>query len=206
MVGGGTPDEVSTFTALLTDVRGQLEHPISFWLVHHENKSGEVSGAWEGETDTLLHVKRQGKERSVLRFEKARWAPAAHGSKLTLRWLVDREGYEVTEEEEKDRRADLIAALANGEWRSVSYLRQPKKKGGVGTHPDTFLPVLEGDPETFEEAAGKELGKAGGRYFRLRGESSRGSRDGWDDSSAAGVEGGESSRRPDVSKGRQGDD
>jgi hypothetical protein len=202
MVGGGTPDEVTAFSALLTYVRGLLDRPISFLLVHHENKAGEVSGAWEGETDTLLHLTLISKGWSSLEIQKARWAPEAHGRKLKLRWVVEREGFEVVEEPERDRRADLIEALADGEWRSPSALREPKKKGGVGTHPDVFLPVLEAEPETFEEASGKDLGKAGGRYFRLRGESSRGSRDGWDDSMSAGEQGGESSRRPDHKEGR----
>jgi hypothetical protein len=200
MIGGGTPDEVSAFSALLMEVRSLLDHPISFFLVHHENKAGEVSGAWEGETDTLIHIKKQGKERSLLHFQKARWAPETHDSKLELRWVLACEGFEIIEAKEEDRHADLLTALADEEWRSVSYLRQTKTKGGVGTHPDTFIPVLEGAPEIFEEASGKQLAKAGGRYFRLRRESSRGPRDGWDDSSACGEDGRESSRRPAVER------
>ena len=32
--------------------------PVDFVLIHHENKGGKVSGAWEGAGDTLLHVQR----------------------------------------------------------------------------------------------------------------------------------------------------
>ncbi len=37
---------------------------VAFVLVHHENKGGKVSGAWEGAGDTLLHVTAQGHGRT----------------------------------------------------------------------------------------------------------------------------------------------
>jgi len=60
MKGGGTPDEVTAFSSLLMDLRGRLERPVAFVLIHHENKAGDVSGAWEGEPDTLVHVRSEG--------------------------------------------------------------------------------------------------------------------------------------------------
>lgn len=66
MVGGGTPDEISTFERLLTALRALLERPISFWIVHHENKAGDVSGAWERVPDTLCHVQARGNGHTAL--------------------------------------------------------------------------------------------------------------------------------------------
>ena len=48
------------FLALCADVRHRAGRPVTFVLIHHENKGGKVSGAWEGAGDTLLHVTGRG--------------------------------------------------------------------------------------------------------------------------------------------------
>jgi hypothetical protein len=85
----GTLQETRDFAALLDDVRRRLGRPLTFILVHHENKGGQVSGAWEGAGDTLLHVQAQGHGRTRLVVQKARWASAWHGKSLQLTWAAN---------------------------------------------------------------------------------------------------------------------
>jgi AAA domain len=82
----GTLQEVRDFAALVDDVRSRAERPVTFLLVHHENKGGRVSGAWEGVGDTLLHVQSSGHGRARLFVQKARWASEWHAKTLHLLW------------------------------------------------------------------------------------------------------------------------
>ena len=75
--------------------------PSTFVLVHHENKGGKVSGAWEGVGDTLLHVQGQGHGRTRLYVQKARWSSSHHATSLQLVW-TDGEGFEVEDKPELD--------------------------------------------------------------------------------------------------------
>jgi len=90
----GTLQEVRAFIALCDDVRRRAGRSVTFLLIHHENKGGKVSGAWEGAGDTLLHVSGQGTGGTRLHVQKARWASAWHAKTLDLRW-TDGEGFEV---------------------------------------------------------------------------------------------------------------
>src|SRR5690242_17122145 len=52
--GGGTPDEVREFVRLLRECGLHGSNPetsLAFWLSHHENVRGEVSGAWRADPD-----------------------------------------------------------------------------------------------------------------------------------------------------------
>lgn len=60
MEGGGTPDEIRAFETLLHQLRALAERPFAIVLVHHENRAGQISGAWERVPDTLIHVSAQG--------------------------------------------------------------------------------------------------------------------------------------------------
>ena len=120
----GTLQEVRDFTLLLADVRGRAGRAVAFVLVHHENKNGAVSGAWEGAGDTLLHVQGQGHGRTRLYVQEARWSSAHHETALQLSW-ADGEGFAVSDQPERDEDtiADEILAfvLANGggSWNPV---------------------------------------------------------------------------------------
>ena len=46
MQGGGTPDEVEAFAGLLKQVSARVERPFTFVVIHHDNRAGQVSGAW----------------------------------------------------------------------------------------------------------------------------------------------------------------
>jgi hypothetical protein len=98
-IGGGTPEEVSAFETLLVDLRKHVERPLALWLVHHENKAGDVSGAWERLPDALVHVRLEGRERTLLHWRKTRWSSTLHGARWSLAWACEREGFELVDEE-----------------------------------------------------------------------------------------------------------
>lgn len=112
----GTLQEVRDYMAHVTDVRTRAGVSVAFILIHHENKGGQVSGAWEGAVDTLFHVQGQGHGRTRLFVQKARWSSAHHATALQLTW-ADGESFEVADaERDDDTIADEIldAVRANG--------------------------------------------------------------------------------------------
>jgi len=121
MVGGGTPDEVSDFETLLRMTRSLVPRPFAFWTVHHENKAGDVAGAWERVPDALVHVQAQGNGHTRMAFRKARWADESHGKSLDLRWTETGRSYELKEDDDRDLHAELLAAFAEDDaWRTYA--------------------------------------------------------------------------------------
>ena len=124
MNDAGTLQEVRAFIALCDDVRRRCGRAVTFILIHHENKGGKVSGAWEGAGDTLLHVTGMGNGRTRIHVQKARWATNWHARTLELRW-TDGEGFEVDEKPElsDDDIAERIVAVIGENpgtgWRKV---------------------------------------------------------------------------------------
>lgn len=86
MIGGGTPDEINAFVALLRETRALLSRPLALWLVHHENRAGQVSGAWERVPDTLVHVTSRGNGHTRLYWQKVRWSSELHQTTMHLSW------------------------------------------------------------------------------------------------------------------------
>lgn len=119
MVGGGTPDEISEFEGLLRQFKSLLDRPVALWIVHHENKQGDVSGAWERVPDTLVHVQAQGNGHTRLVWRKARWSSQKHGTSVDLLWVEGR-SFETVEKRERDPWVEMEAAFrhANG-WRTA---------------------------------------------------------------------------------------
>ncbi len=106
--GGGTPAEVREFVALLKECglhSGDPDKVLAFWLAHHENKAGEVSGAWRADPDTLVHVEADGHGRTKVTFAKCRWSSGRHGERMILAW-ADGEGYEVIEAPDRPTMGD----------------------------------------------------------------------------------------------------
>lgn len=97
----GTLQEVRAYMDLVVQVRELSGRRVTFVLVHHENRAGTPSGAWEGEVDTLLQAQAQGNGQTRLFVQKARWAGSWHRQKLQLGW-TDGEGFRVLEQEERD--------------------------------------------------------------------------------------------------------
>lgn len=91
--GGGTPAETVAFMELLKPLREKSGRPIAIVLVHHENKGGDISGAFEAEFDTVIHVKADGRDRTQLYFRKSRWSSKIHRSRATLAWIAESEGF-----------------------------------------------------------------------------------------------------------------
>ena len=151
-VGGGTLEDVAVFAGHLTAIRAAVGRPVAFLLIHHENAAGEISGAWEGEPDTLLHVKEghDAAERTVLLWRKVRWSSRLHGKKMVFGWAPG-EGYELIEGPEgkpdRDLRAELLELAAErsaGEWRTLKEWSAPKKDGGIGAAEPDARKALDG--------------------------------------------------------------
>jgi hypothetical protein len=133
----GTLQEVRDFMALVTELREHCGRRVAVVLIHHENKGGKVSGAWEGAGDTLLHVQGQGHGRVRLYVQKARWSSSHHATTLHLRWaegegfVLDAEGPSRPERIWEDIAA-FVLAKGGCSWRAVekaiagegAYVRQ----------------------------------------------------------------------------------
>ena len=122
----GTLAEVRAFMSLVRDLREQIDHPLTVILVHHENKGGAVSGAWEGAGDTLLHTTAAGHGSTHVYVQKARWASASHHTTLKLAW-ADGEGFAL--EADRDLFAEIRDLLADGEPRTVTDIKDAIKAG-----------------------------------------------------------------------------
>ena len=71
----------------------------AFWLLHHENKAGQISGDWGRHPDTKVSLQRDGnRQRTKLDWAKTRWATLEPEEKVVmLEWVVETQGYTVTE-------------------------------------------------------------------------------------------------------------
>jgi hypothetical protein len=156
MDGAGTLQEIAAFMKFIQDVRERSGQPITVILIHHENKGGSVSGAWEGAGDTLLHVEARGNGYTHLHIEKARWSSTAHNTMLDLAW-TDGEGFKL--KEDRDLLTDILALLADGTWRSIDEIRKAIKAGTQSVRDI----VSEQHAERFITRTGEEA-KALGRH------------------------------------------
>ena len=84
----GTLQDVVAFMRLVADLRERCQRPLTVILIHHESKSGQVSGAWEGSGDTLLHVQGAGNGHTIVHVQKARWSSEHHGQTFKLAWAA----------------------------------------------------------------------------------------------------------------------
>jgi hypothetical protein len=93
----GKPDETQQFVDWLTECG--LKGERAFWLLHHENKSGQISGDWGRHPDTKVSLQRDGnQQRTKLDWAKTRWATLEPEEKVVLlEWIVETQSYTVTE-------------------------------------------------------------------------------------------------------------
>jgi hypothetical protein len=156
----GTLQEVRDFMGCLNALRAEVGRPLAFVLVHHEGRSGAVSGAWEGAVDTLLHTEKRGHGHTSLKIEKARWSSAHHDTHLELTW-TDGEGFAV--EDARDYAAEIATLLADGKWRTVGEIgnkRDAPKMPGIGAGKDSVKDALDRHPGRFiERKGGKDIGR-----------------------------------------------
>jgi hypothetical protein len=160
MDSAGTLPEISAFMALVAEVRKRSQRPLTVILVHHENKGGTVSGAWEGAGDTLIHVEARGNGKTRVTFQKARWSSEAHGTSIDLAWAAG-EGFRVTEGREgRDLVAEIQTLLTRKPWLTSKEVAAPADKGGVGANTDTVKELLKERSDLFASRKGPELGRA----------------------------------------------
>ena len=95
VAASGRPDETTKFVDWLRECG--LWNGRAFWLNHHENKSGQISGDWGRHPDTYALLQRDGnRQRSKLTWEKTRWATLEPAEKTAmLEWEIDTWGYRV---------------------------------------------------------------------------------------------------------------
>jgi hypothetical protein len=167
-VGGGTPDEVSAFEQLLADLRKRCRRPLALWLAHHENKAGDVAGAWERFPDTLAHAWLEGRERTRLHWRKARWSSRLHDERWALRWVLEREGFELIDEEAtaaakaaelEDARAWIIEDVTRDPGRARSAIEEAfaatRGKGGRGLARRAIDAELNGEHSRLAKGPGR---------------------------------------------------
>jgi hypothetical protein len=155
----GTLQEVAAFMRLVDDVRRRCGRRLTDVLVHHENKGGSVSGAWEGSGDTLLHVAGRGNGFTDVHVQKARWATTWHDTTLQLEWTPG-ESYRL--KDERDLLAEVQKWLADNEWRTSREIARPQVNGGIGASRDAVQALLIDRPDLFEQRTGeaaKEVGR-----------------------------------------------
>jgi hypothetical protein len=124
----GTLQEVRAFMALIHDIRRRLDRPLTVLLVHHENKGGAVSGAWEGAGDTLLHATSPANGMTNIYIQKARWASESHHRTLKLEW-ADGDSFEVASEHQRDAIGEVAELLADGRPRIVDEVMEALELG-----------------------------------------------------------------------------
>lgn len=157
----GTLQQVRDFMGHVARFRKRTGRRLTVILVHHENKGGSVSGAWEGAGDTLLHAQVHRPGRTTLGFQKARWAPGWHKRSVELDW-TDGEGFEVADaEEERDFTEEIAALLTGGKVRTLEEIRRPKEKGGIGAAKETVREALENGGDRFESFTGADAAALG---------------------------------------------
>lgn len=144
--GTGTPDDVNEFTALINDLRERTASPFALWIVHHENKAGDVSGAWERLPDTLVHVTAQGNGRTRVAWRKVRWSSALHNTSTNLLW-ADNTGFSIELPSERDLHHEIEDYLAENPRSTTNDV-----VAGVKAQRKTIREILSTDSRfTYEE-------------------------------------------------------
>src|SRR5262249_51170467 len=124
----------------------------------------EISGAWGGKPDTVFLQRRLEDDRMQLRQPKLRWARRGKGPTLLFAFDPDVDAFTYLGDqgdEDRDRMAEIVALLGDGEWRTPKEIAKPKPDG-MGANVDTVKDLLEAHPDVFESRTG-EAAKALGR-------------------------------------------
>jgi AAA domain-containing protein len=175
----GTLQQVRDFTAVIAAFRKRTGRPLTVVLIHHENKGGTVSGAWEGAGDTLLHAQVRARGKTTLTVQKARWSGEWHKRTLELRW-TDGEGFEVIEEPDRDLITEIKAWLIERPEHYHSTAKEiatekrieradgtVEKLKGIGAKQNEVRDALEDRQDLFRVRTGEQA-KAVGRRANAR--------------------------------------
>ena len=166
----GTLQQVRDFMAEVDRFRERSGRRLTVFLVHHENKGGSVSGAWEGAGDTLLHAQVHAPGKTTLTFQKARWSSRWHKQTLELDW-TEGEGFEVVEEPARDLGAEVEAWLRENSHSTAKeiavrrVLKQPDGTEeviqGIGAREEVVSELLNGRLDIFRVRTGQEAREVG---------------------------------------------
>jgi hypothetical protein len=130
--GSGRPDETSAFIDWLKELGLGLGGP-AVWLLHHENKLGQVSGDWNRQPDTLISLARDGDMPATkLKWEKTRWAnqtPEGWRQKWLLEWVTEHKGYRIVDVDlrgasDVDLKGRIDDYLVQHPWASTNAILQ----------------------------------------------------------------------------------
>lgn len=99
MSGPGAPAETDAFMDLLKEAG--LGTELAWWIVHHVNKAGQVSGDFDRHPDTLIRYAYEGRRRNKLTWEKIRWGDQGR-EPLVLEWLDEGVGYKIIDTSQPD--------------------------------------------------------------------------------------------------------
>jgi hypothetical protein len=140
VAASGKPDETKQFVDWLRECG--LGAGRAFWLIHHENKSGQISGDWGRHPDTKVQLQRDGnRQRTKLLWEKTRWATLDPEQRaVMLDWVLDTQGYAVTALDTAGASDDLLME------RLVAYLNEHP-----ATVTKTVLKAVEGNDSRLTE-------------------------------------------------------
>lgn len=157
----GTLQQVRDFMDLVDDVRTRSGRRLTAILIHHENKGGTVSGAWEGSGDTLLHVEARGNGCTHLTVVKARWSSTHHKAVFDLAWAAD-DGFAM--KDERDLGGEIEKLLDDGAWRTPREIAAPRhaETPGIGANLDRVKVWLETHPDRVNARTG-DAARAVGR-------------------------------------------
>lgn len=137
--GTGTPDEISEFDSYIGDLRSRCPRPFAPWIVHHENKAGDVSGAWERLPDSLVHIQAQGNGRTRIHWRKVRWSSTLHGTSTNLHW-AEGAGFTVEDKKARDLTSEIVTAYREDDsWRTAREVSEL-----INANVDTVRDVLNG--------------------------------------------------------------
>jgi len=134
VAGSGRPDETQQFVSWLVECG--LKNTRAFWLLHHENKAGQISGDWGRHPDTKVQLQADAnRPRTKLVWEKTRWAtlPTDERPKACLlEWLTETKGYNVLPLEasgasDDELRTRIDEFLAEHPWSSTTTVETSVK-------------------------------------------------------------------------------
>lgn len=167
--GTGTPDEINEFDLHIKDLRAHAHRPFAIWIVHHENKQGDVSGAWERYPDSLVHVQSQGNGHTKIVWRKVRWSSSLHGTNTNLAW-ADGHTFTLVDKPDRDLRAEVLTWLQGRDYMTLAELSS--KEQGIGANKDKVRPILSRLTEDgqLEYAQGRRAGRsnANAKCWRLK--------------------------------------
>ena len=153
VAASGRPDETQLFVDWLKECG--LGSARAFWLLHHENKSGQISGDWGRHADTKVLLQPDGnRQRTRLTWEKTRWATLDPEQRaVMLEWELDTQGYTVTPLDTPGASDDLLVDRLTAYLEAHPATSQREVCANVEGTDSRLIEILKTRPE-FDFAPG----------------------------------------------------